>query len=44
MNNDKNLVNSFFEFFIEKMLWFWLPIHALHRVLKDILDEQENQA
>jgi|GEM_PF-845257 len=36
-----NLFHDFFEFFIEKMLWFWLPIHALHRVLKDILAEKE---
>jgi len=34
-------IHVFFEFFIEKMLWFWLPIHAFHRVLKDIIDEQE---
>lgn len=42
MNKDINLVNSFFEFFIEKLLWFWLPIHALHRVLMDILNEQKS--
>ncbi len=37
------MINEFFEFFIEKLLWFWLPIHALYRVLKDLLVRDENK-
>jgi hypothetical protein len=32
-------MNEFFEFFIVRLLWIWLPLYAFHRLLKDTLDD-----
>ncbi len=32
-------MNRFFEFFIERLLWIWLPLYAFYRILKDIIEE-----
>jgi hypothetical protein len=34
-------MNDFFEFFIERLLWLWLPLYALYRVLKDVIADLE---
>lgn len=34
-------MQKFFEFFIERMLWLWLPVYALYRTAKDILEDIE---
>lgn len=34
-------MNAFFEFFIERFLWLWLPLYALYRVSRDIIEEKE---
>lgn len=34
-------MNNFFEFFIERLLWVWLPLYALYRVLKDVIEDFE---
>lgn len=34
-------MNDFFEFFIERLLWVWLPIYAFYRILRDIVEEAE---
>jgi hypothetical protein len=36
-------MNDFFEFFIERLLWLWLPIYALYRLVSDELEERENK-
>jgi len=34
-------MNDFFEFFIERLLWLWLPLYAFYRVLKDVIADLE---
>lgn len=34
-------MNDFFEFFIVGLLWLWLPLYVLYRVLRDIVEEFE---
>ena len=36
-------MNEFFEFFIVRLLWLWLPLYALYRVLHDIIEEFEQK-
>ena len=36
-------MQKFFEFWIERLLWVWLPIYSLHRVIKDLLEEYEEK-
>lgn len=36
-------MHVFFEFFIERFLWAWLPIYALYRVVRDTIDDYEAQ-
>ncbi len=36
-------MNNFFEFFIERLLWLWLPFYALYRVLRDLVEEQDKK-
>ncbi len=31
-------MNEFFEFFIGRMLWVWMPLYSLYRVIKDIIE------
>jgi hypothetical protein len=33
-------MNEFFEFFIERLLWLWLPLYALYRVAGDIWENE----
>jgi len=33
-------MDKFFEFFIERLLWLWLPLYALYRVVKDIWENE----
>ena len=32
-------MNAFFEFFIERLLWAWLPVYAFYRIVRDILED-----
>jgi len=34
-------VNDFLEFFIERLLWLWLPLYALYRITKDLIEQTE---
>jgi hypothetical protein len=34
-------MNEFFEFFIVRLLWLWLPLYAFHRVLRDVIEDFE---
>jgi hypothetical protein len=31
-------MNSFFEFWIGRMLWVWMPLYSLYRAIKDIIE------
>jgi hypothetical protein len=32
-------MNKFFEFFIKRLFWVWLPLYGLYKVTRDILDD-----
>ena len=34
-------MNEFFEFFIKRLLWVWMPLYALYRVILDFIEERE---
>jgi hypothetical protein len=36
-------MNEFYEFFIVKLLWIWLPLYAFYRLLKDVFVDLEGQ-
>lgn len=36
-------MNDFFEFFIERLLWLWLPLYAIYRLLKDEIEDYEKK-
>jgi hypothetical protein len=36
-------MNAFFEFFIERLLWVWLPLYAFYRVMNDILNDLQEK-
>jgi len=36
-------MNNFLEFFVERMVWLWKPLYAFYRVLRDLVEEQENK-
>lgn len=36
-------MNSFLEFFVERLVWLWKPFYALYRVLRDFVEEHENK-
>lgn len=38
MNKD---FNWFLEIFILRLLWLWLPMYALYRAIRDIMDDME---
>jgi len=35
-------MNEFFEFFIGRMLWIWMPLYSLYRIIKDIIENDYN--
>jgi hypothetical protein len=34
-------MHKFFEFFIERFVWFWRPVFSLYQVLNDLISEGE---
>lgn len=34
-------MQKFFEFWIETLLWLWLPLYSLYRVIDDLITEHE---
>lgn len=36
-------MNDFFEFFIERLLWIWLPLYVVYRVLRDVIEDFESE-
>ncbi len=36
-------MNEFFEFFIIRLLWLWLPLYVLYRVFCDIVEDFEQK-
>jgi hypothetical protein len=32
-------MNEFFEFFIERLLWLWLPLYAFYKIIRDIAEK-----
>lgn len=36
-------MHTFLEFFIKKLLIFWLPLYAIYRVFSDIVEEIEKE-
>ena len=35
-------MNELFEFVIGRMLWLWLPLYTLYRLIKDIVEVDFN--
>lgn len=33
--------NAFFDKWVKKTLWLWLPFHALRRLLKEVLEHKK---
>jgi len=34
-------MHKFFEFFIEGLLWLWLPLYTLYKLISNWIEEEE---